>query len=103
MTLATQKPFGELLISIEEKLVALGWATRNREGDRFTVHVTEPRVLKWAIASCIRYGVSSEFMHTVLEKTPSEKHWYRIRTHLSESALYVLDGKLDGFLLSDEY
>jgi hypothetical protein len=103
MTLSTQKGFSELVISIEHKLVKLGWATATRSGDRFTVHVTEPRVLKYAIASCVHHGLSSEFINRVLAKTPPEKHWYRLRTLLPESALYLLEGKLDGFLLSDEH
>lgn len=100
--LATQKPFDERLIDIERKLVGLGWATVTRSGDCRTVHVTEPRVLKYAIASCIKNGTPSEFIDTVLNKTPSERHWHRIRAHLPESAFYLLEGKLDGFL-SDEY
>ncbi|MBW4514186.1 MAG: hypothetical protein KME11_03165 [Timaviella obliquedivisa GSE-PSE-MK23-08B] len=103
MTLATQKTFVDVLVSIEMKLVKLGWVTISRSGERRTANVTEPRVLKWAIAVCIKSGISSEFINTVLEKTPPERHWHRIRAHLPESAFYVLEGKLDGFLLSDEH
>jgi hypothetical protein len=108
MTLATQKPFIDVLISIEIKLVSLQfvslqWATITRSRECRTVTVTEPRVLKWAIASCIKWGTSTEFMDGLLDKTPPERHWHAIREHLPESAFYVLDGKLDGFLLSDEY
>jgi hypothetical protein len=103
MTLAKQKGFSEVLISIEHKLVILDWATISRSGDCRTVTVTEPRVLKWAIASCIQSGVSTEFMDGLLQRTPPERHWQAVRAHLPESAFYVLEGKLDGFLLSDEY
>ena len=103
MTLATQKTFVDVLVSIEMKLVKLGWVTISRSGERRTANITEPRVLNWAIAVCIKSGVSSEFINAVLEKTPPERHWQAIRAHLPESAFYVLDGKLDGFLLSDEY
>jgi hypothetical protein len=103
MTLATQKPLLDVLFSIEMKLVTLGWATIERAGERRLAVLTEPRVLKWAIAVCIRAGYESAFIDRLLEKTPPERHWRAIRTHLPESALHVLDGKLDGFLLSDEH
>lgn len=103
MTLATQKPFIDLLVSIEMKLVQLKWLTISRDGERRTAHVTEPRVLKWAIAVCIKNGTPTEFMNALIEKTPPERQWWAVRAHLPDSAFYVLDGKLDGFLLSDEY
>jgi hypothetical protein len=104
MTLATQKTFVDVLVSIEMKLVKLGWVTIERCGERRTVTVTEPRVLKWAIAVCIKSGVSTEFMDGLLQRTPPERHWQAVTAkHLPESAFYVLEGKLDGFLLSDEY
>jgi hypothetical protein len=103
MTLATQKAFVDVLVSIEHKLVMLDWATISRSGDCRTVTVTEPRVLKWSIAVCINSGVSSDFMDGLLARTPAERHWWAVRAHLPESAFYVLDGKLDGFLLSNEY
>jgi hypothetical protein len=102
MTLATQKPLIDVLFSIEMKLVLLGWAVIERSGERRLAVLTEPRVLKWAIAVCIRAGQSAEFIDRLLEETPPERHWRVIRMRLPESALYVLDGKLDGFLLSEE-
>jgi hypothetical protein len=103
MTLATQKPLSDVLLSIEVKLAALGWVTISRCGDRRSVILTEPRVLKWAIAVCIKAGYEPEFIDRLLEKTPSERHWRAVRTHLPESALHVLDGKLDAFLIDDGY
>jgi hypothetical protein len=103
MTLATQKSLPDVLLSIEMKLNALGWVTSERIEGKRLVTLHEPRVMKWAIASCIKAGVSELFITALLEKTPSERHWRAVRTHLPESALYVLDGKLDAFLLSDGY
>jgi hypothetical protein len=101
MTLATQKPLPDVLLSIETKMVSLGWVTIERQGNRRAVTLTEPRVIKWAIAVCIKSGVSEAFLNAALEKSPPDRQWRVVRTHLPESALYVLDGKLDAFLLSD--
>jgi hypothetical protein len=101
MTLATQKPLIDVLFSIETKLAALGWVTIERSEHHRLAVLTEPRVLKWAIAVCIRAGQEPEFIDRLLSETPPKRHWRVIRMRLPESALYVLDGKLDGFLLSD--
>jgi hypothetical protein len=79
MTLVTQKTFVDVLVSIEMKLVKLRWVTINRCGERRTVTVTEPRVLKWAIASCIKLGILTEFMDGLLQRTPPERHWQAVR------------------------
>jgi hypothetical protein len=102
MTLATQKSLPDVILSIEMKLVALGWLSAERVGDKRVITLHEPRVMKWAIASCIKAGVSESFITALLEKTPPERQWRAIRTHLPEAALHVLDGKLDAFLLNDE-
>jgi hypothetical protein len=101
MTLATQKTLSDVLLSIEMKLHTLGWVTVERQGNRRTVVVTEPRVIKWAIAVCIKAGVPESFLNAALKKSPPDRQWRVVRTHLPESALHVLDGKLDAFLLSD--
>jgi hypothetical protein len=101
MTLATQKSLPDVLLSIEMKLNALGWVTSERVEGKRLVTLHEPRVMKWAIASCIKSGVSESFLTGLLEKTPPDRQWRAVRTHLPESALHVLDGKLDAFLLSD--
>lgn len=101
MTLATQKSLLDVLLSIEFKLLMLNWAVIDRQGGRLVV-LTEPRVLKWAIAVCIKSGIPEAFITALLEKSPHDRQWRAIRTHLPESALHVLDGKLDAFLLSHE-
>lgn len=101
MTLATQKPLIDVLVSIDLKLQKLGWMTVERHDNRRRCTLHEPRVMKWAIASCIKSGVSESFLTALLEKTPPDRQWRTVRTHLPESALHVLDGKLDAFLLSN--
>lgn len=102
MTLAKQKPFSDVLISIEVKLVLLGWLTIARVGQRRSLTVNEPRVINWATASCLKAGVSQKFLTQVMERTPPDKQWYILRCHLPEAAFYILDGKLDAFLLSSD-
>jgi hypothetical protein len=102
MTLATQKPLLDVLVSIDLKLQKLGWMTVERQDNRRCCTLHEPRVMKWAIAVCIKSGVSESFLNTALKKSPPDRQWRTVRTHLPETALYVLDGKLDAFLLSDE-
>ncbi len=82
-----------LHVVISLKLQTLEWGKPSERDHR--LRITEPRLIKWAIAAVERSGVKPESLRRQLENRPPESHWWYLRQLLPDEALRALDAKLE--------
>lgn len=94
MTLARSTDFLDRLLSVELKLVALGWIEIQRQGNRRLVSVKETRLIDWAVACCSK-TMPSEMVSRLAESRTPDQRWWVLRQLLPDAAILALDMKLD--------